>query len=237
MALADVLAGAIVRPAIVGFLDFASDPVRGWTGPGTFAPAGTGDADLDGDTFASAEGAIHITPFGQDQGLGAPVTVTFAAGEMDDEEVVLQIVADRRAYLGRRARFWLFFLNQAESSVLPEFDSLFTGVMVHAETSRQPGQPATIAVTCDQDTQKARGAPVRLVDHQRFYPDDTASTFINDLVRGTIAGAGDVTPRRPKRLPSTPAPTPPRPATPNPRLPENDPPTPPPRPRTHPALK
>jgi hypothetical protein len=237
MALADVLAAAIVRPALVGFLDFASDPVRGWTGPGTFAPSGTGDPDLDGDTFTSTGGALHITAFAQDQGLGGPVTVTFAAGEMDDEEIVQQIVADRRAYLGRRARFWLFFLNEAESAALPEFDSLFTGVMVHAETNRQPGQPATIAVTCDQDTQKAYNAPVRWADHQRFYPDDTASTFINDLVRGTIAGAGDVAPRRPRLLPSADPSPAPRPRAPNPRLPGSQPPPSTPNPRTHPALR
>lgn len=213
MALADVLAAAVVRPVIVGFLDFKDDPVRGWTGPGTFAPLGTGDADLDGETFGSTEGAVHITAFAQDLGLGGQVTVTFAAGEMDDEDVVLQIVADRRAYLGRTARFWLFFLNQAESSVLSDFEALFTGVMVNAATNRQPGQPATITITCDQDTQKAFNAPVRWIDHQAFYPTDTASTFMNDLARGLVAGGETVAPRPPRLLP-TPRPDPGPPAPP-----------------------
>lgn len=232
MALEDVLVAATVRPVLVGWLDFKDDPVRGWTGPGTFAPTSTGDADLDGETFASAGGAVAITAFSHDQGLGGPVTVTFAAGEMDDEEVFLQIVADRRAYLGRAARFWQFFLSADEASVLPEFEAMFTGVMVHAETSRQPGQPATISITCDQDTQKAFNAPVRWIDHQLFYPGDTASTFINDLVRGTIAGAGEVAPRRPKRLPGPVTPSTPRPRT----HPAMDPaPSTPSTPRRHPA--
>src|SRR5688572_29455705 len=221
MPLADVLVADVVRPVLVGFLDFKDDPVRGWTGPGTFAPIGTGDADLDGETFASAGGAVHITAFSHDQGLGGPVTVTFAAGEMNDEEVFLQIVADRRAYLGRVARFWLFFLSADEASVLPEFEAMFTGVMVHAETNRQPGQPATITITCDQDTQKAYTAPVRWIDHQVFYPSDTASTFINDLARGQIAGGESAAPpSQPRRLP-----------------PGGDPSPGTPRPRPHPALR
>lgn len=188
MALADVLAAAVVRPVYIGFLDFESDPIRGWTGPGTLVPTGTGDADLDSETFYEAAGAVQITDFTEDQGLGGPVTVTFAAGEMDDDDIVLQLVADRRAFMGRKARFWLGFLNAAESAILPEIDAKFSGVMVSAETTRQPGQPATISVTCDQDTQKARTAPVRLIDHQVFYPGDTASTYINNMTRGPLSG-------------------------------------------------
>lgn len=196
MALEDVLAAAVVRPAHIGVLEFKDDILRGWSGPGTFAPTGTGDADLDGNTFESAAGAVEISGFGQDQGLGTPVTVSFAAGEMEDEDVVRQLIADRRAYLGRKARFWLGFLTADESSVLPEIEPMFSGVMVSAQTQRQPGDPAIISVTCDQDTQKANAAPLRWIDHQTHYSGDTATSHINDLSRGAIAGAavGGVTP-------------------------------------------
>lgn len=188
MALVDVLAATVVRPVVVGFLDIDTDPVRGWTGPGIFAPSGTGDPDLDGETFLSVAGAIDMTEIREDQGMGGAITVTFAAGDMDDEEIFAQLVADRRAFMGRKAKFWRFFLSEDEASVLTDFAVLFDGVMISAKTSRKSGNPATIAVTCDQDTQKSRGVPARWIDHQFHYPTDTFSTFINDLARGGIAG-------------------------------------------------
>jgi hypothetical protein len=212
MALDAVLAAAIVRPVTIGFLDIKDDPVHGWDGPGVFAPTGTGDPDLDGETFGSAAGAVEITDFVEDMGIGDKVTVTFAAGEMDDEEIFQQLVADRRTFQGRKARFWRGFLTADESGVLADMDALFTGVMVSAETQRQTGKPSTISVTCDQDTQKARGVgPARWSDHLFFYPDDTGSSHLNNLSRAPIAAAergggagppsdtGTRTPRRGRR--------------------------------------
>lgn len=188
MALSDVLNAPVVRPFHLGFLDFATNPLRGTTLPGAFIPTGTGDPDLDNQTFLEVEGAVEVSEVVQDLGLGGPIKITFPAGEMDDEAVFLQTVVNREAFLGRRAKLWLFFLNEAESAALPEFVTLFSGVMVAIETTRQSGQSATITVTCDQDLQKARRAPVRWIDHARYYPDDTFSAFINDLSRGPITG-------------------------------------------------
>lgn len=194
MALADVLAAAVVRPVTVGWLNFASDPIYGWTGHGALAPTGTGDADLDGFTFLEIEGAVELSEVQHDRGMGGPITITFAAGEMASEPAVLQLVADRRAFLGRRAKLWRMFLAADESAVLPEFYVLYNGVMVSAETVRQPGQPALLRITCDQDLQKAQTPPVRWIDHQQWYPTDTASSFINSLARGGSATGVDYQP-------------------------------------------
>jgi ethanolamine utilization cobalamin adenosyltransferase len=80
-------------------------------------------------------------------------------------------------------------LTADESGVLADFTVLFNGVMVGAEMSRQSGAPAIVTVTCDQDLGKVRHAPLRLIDHQFYFPTDTASTFINDLARGAKASA------------------------------------------------
>lgn len=212
MALEDVLTAHVVRPVVAGWLDFETDPVRGWTGPGIFAPTGTGDTDLDGETFLAVGGAVEMTEIVEDRGIGGPITVSFAAGDMEDEEVFAQIVADRRAFMARRAKFWRFFLSEDEATVLPDFTVLFDGVMVSANTTRQTGQPAIISVTCDQDTQKAVGAPTRLIDHQVFYPTDTFSEFIIDLDRGGVAVAPynwSFRPINPDQPPGLPPRTPP----------------------------
>lgn len=204
MALEDLLTASVVRPVHIGWLDFRNDPLYGWTGPGAFAPTGTGDTDLDNNVFLGVEGLVAVTDFSEDQGMGGEISITFAIGQdiagwvMGESEVGLdylgspagagfdQIVLDRRAFLGRKAVVWLGFLSADESAVQPEIQRVFSGVMVGASTHRQTGQAATITVTCDQDTQKARGIPVRLIDHQVFYPTDTATSFINSLARGAV---------------------------------------------------
>lgn len=197
MSLADDLVASVVRPVFIGWLDFATAPLYGWTGVGAFLPLGTGDPDLDGNTFPEAGAAVSISDFEQDTGIGGPLTIDFSAGEMDDEDVFQQLIVDRSAYLGRRAKIWLGFMNSDESAVLSDFEILFYGVMTSARTKRQTGQPSLISVTCDQDLQKARTSPIRWIDHQFFYPSDTASSFINDLSRGPISSS--------QRLPGQPA--------------------------------
>lgn len=181
MALEDNLAATIVKPVHVGFLDFKNDPVRGWTGPGLFLPSGTGDSDLDGQTFSNVAGAVTISDFAEGRGIGEPVKITFAAGNQVDEEVFQQLVVDQREFMARRVKIWLFFLNADESSVLADYTVLFNGVMVGAELSRQPGQPATVIVSCDADLKAAENADVFWTNHQRFYPSDTGSVFINHI--------------------------------------------------------
>lgn len=187
MALADVLGAAIVRPVHVGWLDFKTDPVYGWTGPGSFAPSSTGDSDLDGNTFVPTAAAVAISDFVENQGFGKPLQLTFAAGDMEDEEIFQQLVVDQRAWLGRRAKFWLFFLTADESTVLSDFSVMFNGVMIGASLQRQPGQSAVIQITCDYDLQKARRPPTRWIEHGMFYSGDTATSYMNSLGRSANA--------------------------------------------------
>lgn len=189
MALSDHLEASNVRPVIIGFLDFKGAPKRGWTGPGLFVPSGTGDPDLDGHTFEPTAGAVEISDVTENQGLGGPVTITFLAGEMDDEDIVKEIISDQRAFMARKARIWLGFLTADESGVEPDIQAKFTGVMVGAKSTRKPGKGAVLEVRCDADLQGAQGPPVRIVTHQEAFSGDTFSTYINDRDRGPNASA------------------------------------------------
>jgi hypothetical protein len=229
MAIEDFLSAPVVKPVHIGFFDIKDDPLYGWTGEGAFAPIGTGDADLDNNIFLATEGAVNITDFTEDQGMGDSISITFAISEptggfilgesqlgvdpLGTNRIAMfdQLVLDRRLFMGRKAVIWLGFLIEPESGdeigwqpeewgaagwqpeggsyVSPDIQRMFTGVMVGASIQRQVGQPTTITLICDQDLQKAATAPVRWIDHQVFYPTDTASTFINSLSRGAIATA------------------------------------------------
>lgn len=183
------LAATVVRPVIVGWLDIKDDPVYGWTGPGIFAPSGTGDSTLDSNTFLSVAGAIQISDFREGANGSGGVSLTFS-GEDNDAPVIKQIVRDRRAWQLRRAKIWLFFLNQDMATVSPDFTQLFSGIMVNASTARQPGSPATISIDLDLDAGKTQGASARLVDHRRFETTDTFSSYVIDLSNGKPVTTG-----------------------------------------------
>lgn len=188
MTLSARLTGPVVRPVFVGLLDFLGDPAMGWTGPGLFAPTGTGDPDLDGNIFSSVEGAADISDFAETLSGARGVSVTFAAND-NDAPVMAQIVRDRRIWRLRKAKIWLFFLMDDEKTVYPEYRQLFSGVIAEAKTARRFGQPSTIILDLDVDVQNAGGAPARLVDHARFNSGDLFSSFVIDLAKGPIAGA------------------------------------------------
>lgn len=189
MTLAARVAGPVVRPVLVGWFDFLGDPVYGWTGPGLFAPAGTGDPVLDNNIFSSAEGAVEISDIGESAGGARPVQLSFSAHD-NDADVIRQIVKDRRIWQLRKAKIWLFFLMDDEITVHSEFVQIFSGVISQASTARQPGQPATITLDVDADLRAANNAPSRLQDHARDNPADRFSSFLLSIANGPLATAG-----------------------------------------------
>lgn len=188
MTLAQRVQGPVVRPVLVGWFDFAGDPVFGWTGPGLFAPTGTGDPVLDGNIFSSAEGAVDISEIVETAAGARPLQLSFSAHD-NNADIIRQIVKDRRIWQLRRAKIWLFFLQDDEASVHPEFTQLFSGVITQATTARQPGQPATITLECDADLRAAGAPPARLIDHRRFNAADTFSSFLLTIANGSTATA------------------------------------------------
>jgi hypothetical protein len=177
-----------VRPVYAGWLDFATDPIFGWTGPGVFAPAGTGDPILDGNVFTSVDAAIDISSISDGFGAGSAATVSYS---MHDQSSSLfnQLVSDRASWQLRRAKIWLFFLQDDQATVWPEYRQLFSGVMSNASITRREGEPSVVNIKIDRDARKAGTAPSRLVDHVRFNPADTWSSFIIPLVNGQISSA------------------------------------------------
>lgn len=188
MTLEQRLTGQTVRPVFAGLFDIAGDPALGWTGPGLFAPTGTGDPDLDGNIFSSVEGAADITDFIETMSGSRGVSVTFSAND-NDAPIMAQIVRDRRVWRLRKAKIWLFFLMDDEKTVYPEYRQVFSGVIAEAKTARRFGQPSTIILDLDVDVQNAGGASARWLDHSRFNAGDMFSSFIIDLAKGPIAGA------------------------------------------------
>lgn len=195
----------IVRPVLIGRLDILNDPVYSWTGPGLFAPTGSGDAALDGNTYDPSEAFIEISAIKEDQGIGSPVTIS-AKAHLDSEPLLRQIVRDRRAWRGRPAYLWIGLLDDNENAVIPYPTRIKTGVMTNMLIRREP-ESAQIDIVIDTDLGNARSAEFRWVDHSRYHPDDTWSSYILKLANQPLgAERGQVGPTNFRQDPQDPLP-------------------------------
>ena len=174
------LAAREVRPVIIGRLDIDGDPIFSWTGPGIFAPTGTGDSALDGQTFDPIAPFVQMSSVSEDQGIGGPVTLTTTA-HSDDEPILRQIVRDRRAWRGKPAYLWLGLLDEQEASVLNNPVRIKTGVITSMVIAREADN-SVVDVVIDTDLGNARSAPFRYIDHRRYFPDDIFSSFLINQV-------------------------------------------------------
>lgn len=173
------LQGREIRPVLIGRLDFATDPIAAWNGPGVFAPSGSGDAALDGQTFSRVGAFVDLSVTKEDQGIGAPTTLTVTGHDLD-EEALRQVVRDKREWRGRKAWLWLGLLNADQATVVSDPFRLKAGIMSQMVVRRSQ-EGAVIEITIDHDLSNAQSAPWRWTDHARVYPGDTFSTFITKL--------------------------------------------------------
>ena len=173
------LEAGTVRPVLLGRFDILTDPLVAWTGHGTFAPTSTGDAALDGQTFFGMAPFMELSDVKEDQGIGGPTTITISGHDLD-EELLRQIIRDKRQWRGRKAWLWLGLLNADEATVIANPARIKTGVMTAMITNRS-GEESTVTVTLDQDLGRARGSLFRWLDHTRIFAADTWSTFIVQL--------------------------------------------------------
>ena len=190
------LEAPIVRPVLIARFDIASDPVLGWTGPGLFAPTGTGDPALDGQIFDPQEAPVEISDFVDNQGIGEALTITMAAVDLD-EDVLRQLIRDKRAYLGRKAWVWFGLLDDTEAAVIPDPERLKTGVII-SMTRRRLDDEEVVDIVIDEDLGGRKGSELRIIDHTRFWTGDTFSSFVLKLVnrpsgvRATVTSSDSV---------------------------------------------
>lgn len=173
------LVSPVIRPVLLVRLDIASDPLTAWTGPGVFVPTGSGDAALDNQIFLNAAPIVDLTGITENKDIGGPVTLTVSGHDLE-EDLLAQIISDRRQWRGRKAWLWLGLLAADQKSVIGNPFRLKTGVIVSINTLRNH-ETSTVSVTIDRDLGNARSAPFRYQDHPRFWDGDTFGTFLTKL--------------------------------------------------------
>lgn len=188
------LQGSVVTPVLIGRLDIKDDPVTAWTGPGIFAPTGTGDADLDGQTFDPVGSFVEVSNIAEDQSFGQPVVITLTADDLD-LVAMRQIVRDKRIWRGRKAWLWLGLISADQKTVVADPVRIKTGFMTKIMIGRGV-RVTTLTVNVDVDRSNALAAAFRLIDHVKFWPADSFSTFIIKLANKPQGFITDLEQRR-----------------------------------------
>jgi len=179
-AMQTALQDRVLSDVAIGRLDIASDPVYFWTGPGLFAPSGTGDAALDGNVYDSDEAPADISEISEDPGGEDSVLLTFPAHDMD-QNLLRQIVRDRRQWRLRKAWLWKGLLDTSDlKTVIANPMRAFTGVITNVRVMRDD-EGAGVAVTLGRDYGLATGTPYRIINHARLWPGDTYSAYLLKL--------------------------------------------------------
>ncbi len=120
-----------------------------------------------------------MTDIVEDLDTGGPVTLSLTGHDID-EDLLRQIVRDKRQWRGQRANLWLGLLDTDEFSVIQNPVRIKSGIMTEIVVTRGTDN-AIVSVTIDADLGKARSAPYRWLDHSRIYPTDDWSNYIIKL--------------------------------------------------------
>jgi hypothetical protein len=111
------------------FLDFAGDPLRSTTFPADVAFAGTGDGDLDGQTFVAWGGElVDVGDVANAESGSDTLTVTLS-GIVSLDAALLADIGDKSKWQGRLARLWFRLYDPTGTTPQGAIVSYYTGYM------------------------------------------------------------------------------------------------------------
>jgi hypothetical protein len=164
-----------VRAALLIDLDFASGPMRLFTGLGTLAWAGniyTGAGDLVGVSSIEETSEVRST-----------VTTLTLSGVPTSLIALAQ--AEGEAWQNRRAAIYLVTFDETNTTVEGEPVQLLAGRM--DQLSYTEGETATFALSIESrlvDLERARLRRYTDEDQQAQYPGDLAFQYVEDIAAG-----------------------------------------------------
>lgn len=182
------LAGEVVRPKFLCWLDIVGDPVRATTWPVSLAMAGTGDPDLDGYTFEAVDPTlVGVSPVKFQEGGSETVTVSLSGLVMPDN-ALLNIIGDPANWRSREARLWQGVCD-ADYVQQGAIWAYYTGRMVSA-TMR--GSAASGVIEIAIETYLAALSPAsnrNYLDQSYFDPADASAAATMAVANGLSGNA------------------------------------------------
>lgn len=145
--LSGTLQTAIEQPIVyarwVCYLDVVGDPVRATTGLYDKTFSGTGDPDLDGDTYVPyPSDLISVSEVTHDEAGSNQVSVSMS-GLIVNNADFLNTIGNRSNWQGRTARLWWYVVDENENQI-GEVYSYYTGYMNDITIN---GSPESQAIT------------------------------------------------------------------------------------------
>ena len=175
-----------IDPACIrwmAWLDIAGDVIRVTTAPYPLTFSGTGDPDLDGNTFGRTDGLVSVSEVTQDGG-GAKTVTAYLSGLQGIDTTTLAQIGDRTNYQARAARLWVVILDRDVYTVV-SIKSYYSGFMVGLRIA-MTSQAATIALEIEGFLASMTDASGRTYLGQAEF--DAADTS----AAATIAAAGGI---------------------------------------------
>lgn len=187
------LQAEVIKPVFFAFLDINGGQVRCNTSGADVTPSGTGDTDLDGQTFTGINGAfIDIGEVAYRQGGSESVTATLS-GIPELDAATIALLADPANWRGRDARLWRVIRNAANVQQ-GGYHAYYTGRMTGLEHSAdESGQ--IISVTIESYLAVFSEASNRTYLSQDQYDSGDLSAraaiaIANGNYTGAVAGSG-----------------------------------------------
>jgi hypothetical protein len=97
----------VIHPVMFAYLDILGDPIRVTTAPYSVRITGTGDEDLDDNTFDAVDPTfVAVSPIKHKEG-GADTVTAQLSGLIGIDSDLLNLIGNKANWQGRFARFWL----------------------------------------------------------------------------------------------------------------------------------
>lgn len=182
-----------VRPIWLIYLDFLDEPLRGCTAGQTLTFSGTGDPDLDGQTFDGINSQmIDVSDVSSSEGGTDTLTVEISGIATLDADM-LDAVNNPAIYQGRLARLWRI-IRDASNTQAGGVQAYYTGYMTSCVVDSQPTeQIITVQI---EGYIAAHSAPSMrtYLDQESFDPGDLSARAAIAIANGAGAdpsiGAG-----------------------------------------------
>ena len=183
------LDGEVIKPVWFAWLDIVGDPVRANTSGADRTPTGTGDTDLDGETFIGISGTlVEISSVKVKDGGSESVTAQLSGLQGVDSDTIA-LLADPTNWRGRDARLWRIVRNAANEQQ-GGFHPYYTGKMT-ALSHKGDSTGQTLRVTIESYLAVFSEASGRsYLDQSRYDPGDESARAAIAIANGDYGNAG-----------------------------------------------
>ncbi|WP_152639774.1 hypothetical protein [Sphingobium bisphenolivorans] len=170
-----------IRTAIIGFLDFKSDPVHLWTGWTAITPMGSGDIYLDNKTFEPIAEGVPIQIGENSFSYQGSDELSFAlAVPQTTPDALIGASLDSSEYKGRKAILWRALMITPPDATTPaiwSFRRVRSGIMDKLSLTYD-GQQRLFTLTIESHSASITNASASTyLDQPLFDPDDTSQAY------------------------------------------------------------